>query len=80
MEGLRKYKNDRNTFEKFLRNINNCIASYPSELKAELGNLVSILTEFESFGEKQPQEPLRVLGEIMINDERVESVIREKDE
>ena len=81
LEGLRRYKKDKNTFETQLQQISEFYSTCAPELKENLEPLGKIVNEFKGYSHHQNLAlPLQMVGELVINDQRIESLLREKQE
>lgn len=80
MEGLRRYKKDKTTFEGFIHQIGQRISALSPAIQQELGGVFEVFGEFKRYSNNSFQEPVRVLQDISLNDQRVQSLLREKQE
>ncbi len=76
LEALRRYKKDRTAFEGYLRQISQSIGGLSAEVKGQLGGVVQILGQFEGYSHDTHVEPVRIVGELMIQDQRIQSMLR----
>ena len=78
LEALRRYKKDKAAFEGYLQQIAQRIGGLNAEIKGQLGGIIDILTQFQGYSHEAHQEPVRIVGELMIQDQRIQSLLREK--
>lgn len=83
LEGLQKYKRDKNTYETYLQNIKQFYESLAVEEREKFELIGKIITEFKAYSHSQSistSQSLQIVGELVINDQRVQSLLREKQE
>jgi hypothetical protein len=81
LDALRRYKKDRGVFEGYMRRVGEIYSSLGEDARAQLGPLNDLVTEFSTYSHVESNnQHLQVLGELVINDGRIESLLREKQE
>ena len=78
-EALKKYESEVNILESYVSKIRSSLTQ--SGLSTEQESILrNIFTEFDGYVQTRViSEPTRLLGELAINDSRIQSLIREKD-
>lgn len=66
LEGLRRYKKDRAAFEGYLLQIGQIVGGLSAEVQGQLGGLIGVLQQFHSYSPDNIQEPVRIVGELLI--------------
>lgn len=78
LEGLRRYKKEKSVFEGFLQQIVRYLNEINPELRSHLGGLTGIIQEYQKYSPDNHVEPLKLVGELVIQDQRIQSLLREK--
>jgi hypothetical protein len=78
---LRKYKKDKLAYEGYLQQITHSLNGLDPQVRERLGEILGVVSQFEGYStEGHPQEPFHYLPPTDIQEGRVESMLREKQE